>query len=240
MIVLAALAGLVCGFLLSNTINRNEIATLRAESEQFRKGGASPAQANSESGTTLSDEEIAATIQRADQEADNFQVQRSHGIALYRYGAMKQNVALLEQSVRILDRATTLKPDDYDVTITLGNAHFDIGYFSKNNESFARAREIYAKGLAVKPGDVDVQTDVGLTYFLLTPPDLPTAEREFKKSLDKNPSHEKTLQLMIQTLARQKKTSDANTYLERLRSVNPSNPGLSELSAMVANPQSSE
>ena len=134
----------------------------------------------------------------------------------------------------------SLKPDDYDVTITLGNAHFDIGYFSKDNASLAKAREIYAKGLAVKPGDVDVQTDVGLTYFLLTPPDLPNAEREFKKSLERNPSHEKTLQLMIQTLAKQSKASEATEYLEQLRKLNPSSPALSELSGMIANPQSSE
>ena len=133
-----------------------------------------------------------------------------------------------------------LKPDDYDVTITLGNAHFDIGYFSKNNESLTKAREIYAKGLATKPGDVEVQTDVGLTYFLQTPPDLEGAAREFKKSLEKNPNHEKTLQLMIQTLAKQSKTSEATEYLERLRKLDPSSPAVAELSEMVANPKPSE
>ena len=239
MLIAAALAGLVAGFLLANAVNRNEIATLRAEFEQLKKGGATSAPANSDQ-NTLSEDEINSTIQRADQNATDFQIQRNHGIALYKYAAMKQNVALLEQSARILDRAAKLQPNDYDVTITLGNAHFDIGYFSKNNESLARAREIYAKGLATKPGDVDVQTDVGLTYFLQTPPDLETAGREFKKSLDKSPNHEKTLQLLIQTLARQSKTTEANEYLERLRKLNPSSPAVAELSAMVANSPPSE
>jgi len=240
MLIAAALAGLVAGFLLANAVNRNEIATLRAEFEQLKKGGATPAPANSGQTTTLTDEEIDATIQRADQNAGDFQIQRSHGIALYKYGAMKQDVALLEKSIRILDRAAALKPDDYDVTITLGNAHFDIGYFSKNNESLTKAREIYAKGLATRPGDVEVQTDVGLTYFLQTPPDLEGAAREFMKSLEKNPNHEKTLQLMIQTLAKQSKTSEATEYLERLRKLDPSSPAVAELSEMVANPKPSE
>lgn len=240
MLIAACLAGLVAGFLLANAVNRNEIATLRAETEQLRKGGATVASGQSNTSTTLSDEEINTTIQRADQNPTDFQTQRSHGIALYKYGAMKQDVRLLGQSVRILDRAMSLKPDDYDVTITLGNAHFDIGYFSKDNEALKKAREIYAKGLAVKPGDVDVQTDVGLTYFLETPPNLGMAEREFKKSLDTNPKHEKTLQLMIQTLAKQSKASEANEYLETLRNLNPSSPAIAELSDMIANPKTSE
>ena len=243
MLIAAGLAGLVAGFLLANAVNRNEISTLRAETEQLRKNGATTPTAptaQSNSSTTLSDEEIGATIQRADQNATDFQTQRSHGIALYRYGAMKQDVKLLQQSIRILDRAMSLKPDDYDVTITLGNAHFDIGYFSKDNESLAKAREVYAKGLAAKPGDVDVQTDLGLTYFLETPPNLDMAAREFKKSLDKNPNHEKTLQLMIQTLAKQSKTSEANEYLEKLRTLNPDSPSIAELRDMISNPKPTE
>ena len=240
MLIAAGLAGLVAGFLLANAVNRNEISTLRAETEQLRKNGATAPTAQTNSSTTLSDEEINATIQRADQNATDFQTQRSHGIALYKYGAMKQDVKLLQQSIRILDRAMSLKSDDYDVTITLGNAHFDIGYFSKDNESLAKAREVYAKGLAARPGDVDVQTDVGLTYFLETPPNLDMAAREFKKSLDKNPNHEKTLQLMIQTLAKQSKTSEANEYLDKLRTLNPGSSSIAELSDMITNPKPTE
>lgn len=240
MLIAACLAGLVAGFLLSNAVNRNEISVLRAEMEQLRKNAGASGSGQSNANTTLSDEEINATIQRADENPTDFQTQRNHGIALYRYGAMKQDVKVLQQSIRILDRAADLRPDDYDVTITLGNAHFDIGYFAKDNESLAKARQIYARGLAAKPGDVDVQTDVGLTYFLETPPNLEMAAREFKKSLDRNPNHEKTLQLMIQTLAKQSKTSEAAEYLEKLRKLNPSSPAVAELSDMITNPQPSE
>lgn len=233
-IIVAALGGLVGGFLLANAINRNEITTLRAEYERLKS---QPNAASNSSSTELSDEEIAATIQRADQNPNDFQIQRSHGIALYRYAAMKQNVDLLQQSARILERAASLQPNDYDVIIGLGNAHFDIGYFSKNNESLAKAREIYTKGLAMKPGDVEVRTDVGLTYFLETPPNLESAAAEFRKSLEKNPRHEKTLQFLVETLAKQNKTSEAAEYLDKLRSVNPQNQSIAELNSLIVNAQ---
>ena len=234
MLIASALGGLVAGFLLANAINRNEITTLRAEFERSKSQAAtSPTGSSNE----LSDDEIAATIERAEQNANDFQIQRTHGIALYRYAAMKQNVALLEQSARILERAASLQPADYDVTVSLGNAYFDIGYFSKNNQSLAKAREVYSKGLAAKPGDVEVRTDVGLTYYLETPPNLEMAANEFRKSLDKNPRHEKTLQFIVEVLAKQNKTSEAAEYLDKLRSVNPQNQSIAELNSLIVNGQ---
>ena len=233
MLITAALAGLVVGFLLANAINRNEITTLRAEFERMK--GQVPASSSNANSAELTDEEIAATVQRAEQNANDFQIQRSHGIALYRYAAMKQNVALLEQAAKILERAAALQPSDYDVTVALGNAYFDVGYFSKNNESLAKAREVYAKGLAAKPGDVEVRTDVGLAYYLETPPNLGMAESEFKKSLEKNPRHEKTLVFMVEVLAKQNKTAEASEYLDKLRSVNPQNQSIAELNSLINN-----
>jgi tetratricopeptide (TPR) repeat protein len=235
MLIAVALAGLVVGFLLANAINRNEITTLRAEFERMKAQPSTPP--SNATSSELSEEEIAATIQRAEQNPNDFQIQRSHGIALYRYAAMKQNVALLEQAAKILERASALQPGDYDVTVGLGNAYFDIGYFSKNNESLAKAREVYSKGLAAKPGDVEVRTDIGLAYYLETPPNLAMAESEFKKSLEKNPRHEKTLVFMVEVLAKQNKTTEAAEYLDKLRSVNPQNQSIAELNSLIVNPQ---
>jgi hypothetical protein len=49
---------------------------------------------------------------------------------------MKQDEKIVRNSVKILERATKLRPDDYDVILSLGNAYFDVGYFSKDNEAF--------------------------------------------------------------------------------------------------------
>jgi tetratricopeptide (TPR) repeat protein len=235
LIIVAALAGLVAGFLLANTINRNEMTTLRAENESLKSSGANAGTQGPN--TDLTQEEIDATLARADQRPDDFQTQRSIGIAIYRYGAMKQDATVIERSIRVLDRAAALKPDDYDVILTLGHANFDVGYFNKNNEALKRARDLYIKVLAVKPNDVDVRTDLGLTYFLETPPNFDGSVAEFRKSLATDPKHEKTLQFIIQALARQGKYADASTYLEQLRAVNPKNELLGELASMIANPQ---
>ena len=235
LIIVAALAGLVAGFLLANTINRNEMTALRAENESLKGAGTNPGTQGSNA--NLTEEEIAATLARADERPDDFQTQRSIGVAIYRYGAMKQDASVIERSIRVLNRAAALKPDDYDVILTLGHANFDVGYFNKNNEALRRARDLYIKVLAVKPNDVDVRTDLGLTYFLQTPPDFDGSVAEFRKSLATDPKHEKTLQFIIQALARQGKPADANQYLEQLRAVNPKNELLGELATMIANPQ---
>jgi hypothetical protein len=128
--IIAAAAGLVAGFLFSNSINRNEISTLRSENELLKSD---PAAAAKRSETELTSQEIQATIQRADASPDDFQTQRNVGVAIYRYAVMKQDPDLLQQSIRIMERAIAIRPDDYDVNLTLGNAYFDVGYFNKNN-----------------------------------------------------------------------------------------------------------
>lgn len=231
LIIVAALGGLVAGFLLANTINRSELSTLRAENERFKTERSNPSQT---AGSDLTEEEIRATIARADQDPDNFATQRNIGIAIYRYGSIKQNADFIRQSIRLLDRAATLKPDDYDVTLSLGNANFDVGSFDKDNNALALARTHYTKALAAKPKDPDVLVDLALTYYLQTPPDLESSVSEFRKALEADPKHEKTLQFMIQALLKQNKASEASELLQRLRAVNPRNESIDQLTSMIA------
>jgi tetratricopeptide (TPR) repeat protein len=234
-IFIAAVLGLAAGFILANSINRNELSVLRAENERLKTEGAAGAAADQKS--SLSDDEINATIAKADESPSEFDVQRNVGVAIYRYGAMKQDEKLIRQAVRILDRAANLRPDDYDVVLSLANANFDVGYFSKDNDALTKARTFYSKALVSKPDNVDIRTDLGLTYFLQNPPELENAAMEFKKCLEKNPKHEKSLQFLVQTLIKQDKSPEASEYLERLRSVNPKNESIGELTSMLSSSQ---
>ena len=234
-ILIAALAGAAAGFILANSINRSELSNLRAENERLKT--ATPGNSSGDAAADLSEDEINATVARADSNPGDFDTQRNVGVAIYRYGAMKQDEKLVRQAVKILERATKLRPDDYDVILSLGNAYFDVGYFGKDNEALVNARTFYGKALAAKPDNPDIMTDLGLTYFLQTPPDYDDAVTEFKKSLDKNPKHEKTLQFMVQTLIKQNKSSEASEYLERLRTVNPKNQSIGELTSMLSTSQ---
>jgi tetratricopeptide (TPR) repeat protein len=237
-VIVVGLAGLVGGFLLANTLNRSELSELRAEAERLKSEQASGASRGVNA--NLSEEEISATIAQADRKRDDFQTQRNVGIAIYRYGAMKEDSQVIRRSITVLDRAIAIRPDDYDVLLSLGNANFDVGYFEKNNESLVKARGFYERALKIQPKDPNVRTDLALTYFLQTPEDLDNSVAEFKKSLEIDPRHEKTLQFLVQALAKQSRSEEALSYLEQLRAVNPGNESISKLESMINGQQPSE
>ena len=218
--------------MLANALNRNDLNSLRAENERLKNNQVT-ASAN-ETEITLSEEEIARKIAEADQNPNNFAFQKGLGLGLYRYATVKQDAKLLEEVERLLSRANQLNEKDYDVIVALGNINFDVGYFKKNNEKFRLAREFYQKALEQKPNDPDLRTDLGLTYFLIKPPETDKAIAEFQKSLQANAKHEKTLQVMTDALLSQNKTSEAEKYLTLLREVNQMNEVLPALTAELA------
>ena len=75
----------------------------------------------------LSKEEIRKKIVDAEENQNNFTFQKELGLALYRYAIMKRDQELVSEVVKLLERANKLNPKDYDVLVSLGNAHFDIG-----------------------------------------------------------------------------------------------------------------
>lgn len=229
--IVAVIFSFIGGFLLANSLNRNSLSSLQAENEQLKKQ--TPANQNQES-AQLSDEEIKQRIAEADKNPENFEFQKSLGSALYRYASINQDTELMTEVQRLLERANKLKPDDYEVKVALGNVHFDLGYFKKDNAQFDKAREIYKSALKEKPDDVNVRTDYGLTYFLKNPPDYETAISEFNKSLELNPKHERTLQVMIEAYANQGKKQEAERFLAKLEEVNPQNSTLPALKSKVA------
>ena len=231
--ILAIIISFFGGFLLANALNKNEFETLRSENNRLKD-----VRANSQPGETeqtLSEEEIRRKISEADANPGNIEFQKNLGIALYRYAStMKKDAALLPDAARLLNRAYEKNPTDKDLTVTLGHLYYDIGYYNKDNQSFNKAREFYQKALKQTPHDVDVRTDYGLTFFLQNPPEYDKAVAEFQKSLQDNPKHEKTLQFMVQALLKQGKTQEAESFLAKLKEVNPNTPNLNEIQAQIA------
>lgn len=230
--IAAVLTSFIAGFLLANALNRGELNALKAENE--RLNNTQTAARQNETENTLTDEEITRKIAEADRNPNNSAFQKDLGLALYRYAAVKQDTKLFTEAARLLYRASELVPQDYDVVVGLGNLYFDVGYYKKSNEEFLKAREFYLKALRQKPNDADVITDLGLTYFLINPAETDKAIAEFQKSLRINPKQEKSLQVLTEALLKQNKTSEAEKYLEILRSVNQNNENLPELTARLA------
>jgi tetratricopeptide (TPR) repeat protein len=230
--IVAVIVSFIGGFLLANALNRNELNTLRADTERLKTSQNEPNL--NQAGLALSDQEIRDKIAEADRNPGNFAFQKNLGLALYRYAAMEQDADLLAEVGRVLGRAYEINKQDYEILVALGNIYFDIGYFKKDDAPFQKAREFYTLALQQKPNDVDVRTDYGLTYFLTNPPEYEKAVGEFQKSLQTNPKHEKTLQVMTQTFLAQNNTAEAENYLARLKEVNSENEYLAELESRLS------
>jgi tetratricopeptide (TPR) repeat protein len=223
--------GFVIGFLTASSINRSEINQLRADRENTRKSMS--ASSTAPSGNDLSDEELRDKIAEADQDPSNAAFQKDLGLALYRYGALKNDTKIISEAIRLLDRAAKLSPSDSDIVIGLGNAWFDIGYENKDNESLTKAREFYIAALSKTPRDAGIRTDLGMTYFLEDPPNDQKAIDEFKKAIDSDPKQQKALEFIVQSLARQGDKASAQKYLDKLREAYPSDDATNSLSTKI-------
>lgn len=229
LVILALLVGFIAGFMLANSLNRGAMML----SPSMNAANASSEAGNDPSSSELSPEEIRERIAEADRNPDRFSFQKDLGIALYRYGAMKQDASIIAEAVRLLERAERLDPNDFDVMVNLGNGQFDIGYYRKENAAFDQARKTYAKALRLKPSDADVQTDLGLTYYLQEPPDYRRAIAELERARQMRPTHERSLHFIIQSYLKLKEFQRAEENLEKLRSLNPSSPAIPELNKMI-------
>ena len=231
-IVLGVVAGFIGGFVIANKLNGSEMYAPKAQGCQQMPANSDPT--GTAANDTLTEEELRTKIAEADRNPDNFAFQKSLGISLYRYAAMKQSVSLLTESIRILTRAGTLDAKDFDVFVALGNAHFDIGFFRKDLASFNTARTVYAKALAIKPGDADVSTDVGISYYVQEPPDYDKTIAELQKVIAANPKHDRAMQFLVQAYAKQGKVADAEKALAKIIEINPTNPAITELRSEIA------
>ncbi|HYP01319.1 MAG TPA: tetratricopeptide repeat protein [Pyrinomonadaceae bacterium] len=128
----------------------------------------------------------------------------------------------LDDVLEFLLRANTLKPDELEPVVALGNVNYDTG-------NYLAAEKWYTAALARTPDDINVRTDLGLTFLLRTPPDNERALAEFRRSLQLDPNHEPTLQNMVVALTRKGDKTEARSTLAKLESLNPTNPALPQL-----------
>ena len=239
--IIGLLAGFIIGFAFSNTANRNELDTLRAELARARAGGqpaesagatASPSPAGNGI-PQLSEEDLRRAIARGDASPNDINMQRNLGRGLYLYAVQTGNNALLTDAVRFLKRAHEAEPTDYITLVLVANALLDVGQ-AGNPASFAEARTYYEKALQMRPNDVDVRTDLGLTYFLNRPSDPRGAIREYRRALALDPRNEKTLQHLTAALIAARELAEAEQRLGELERLNPSNAALPDLRAQLA------
>lgn len=228
--IAAVIISFVGGFLLANALNRSELSQLRAENEKLKSA---PAGTKNE----LTDEEIRSRIVEADANPQNTEFQKNLGIALYGYSRIKRDVRYLPDVERLLTRVYSVDPKDYDVLVTLGHAHFDIGYAEKSNERFQQARDIYDQALKQKPDDREIRIDYGLSYLFENPSRSEKTIDYLTKVLNEDPKHERALQFLARAYLQQNDRGEAEKAVARLREVNPDNPDLAKFEAELKEKQ---
>ncbi|HMT07482.1 MAG TPA: hypothetical protein PKA82_05720 [Pyrinomonadaceae bacterium] len=229
--IIAALAGATAGFVLANSLNRTTINALKAQIDNRQSSPQTTAPGQGDLG--VSDEEIKAKIQEADSNPTDVAFQKNLGRGLYRFAAMKRDPILIEEAKRILERAKSLDPKDFDVLVDLGNAYFDIGYFKKDAAAFKSSRESYEAAMVIKPTDANVRTEYALTFYLSEPADLKRAHEEFAKALKLDPKQERALQFTTSAYIREGDFVNATKTIEMLKSVNPKNDSIPSLQTQI-------
>jgi tetratricopeptide (TPR) repeat protein len=220
--VFGLIAGLVIGFVLSNSVNRSAGETVAAPAAASNTSGSqgslppdhpplgTSAAAGESRGTAMP--QIAEAIDKARLEPNNYEAQMTAADLYYQ-------IQRFAEAARIYETAAKLRPGAAEPLIKAGNAHFD-------TKQYEQAEKWYLLALQKEPKNLSVRTDLGLTFFLREPPDLDRAIKEYKASLAIDPDHELTLQNLA--AAYREAGDDDNTWatLERLRRVNPNNPAL--------------
>ena len=242
-IVGGLLVGFVVGFVLANSINKQEDERLRGELAHARAGGAqkdsggggSPSGPQRSSGgdgqlPPVSGEQLKNAVAKADASPSDAETQKMAGQLLYHYALQTGDASLLPDAARILKRAHELNAKDYDTAVKAGNAFFIIARNDGDDPApLAEARKLYEDALKLKSDDVLVRTSLGLTYFYAKPPDARRAIGEYRKALKTEPRHEMVLQSLTLALIDTGDLKEAETRLGELEKVNPSNPELPSL-----------
>jgi tetratricopeptide (TPR) repeat protein len=223
--IVGLLVGLIVGFMFTNSINQSYGVSSPAMKQNSNLPQGHPdlqAGDSAAPGGGGSIPEVQAAIEKARSEPDNFDAQMKAAELYYQ-------IQRFEGSIEFLTRANKIKPDDYGVTVQLGNANFDANKYSE-------AEKWYNTALAKKPEDVDVRTDLGLTFVFRDPPNYDRAIQEFKKVLEKDPNHIQTLQNLTVAYSKKGETENAKATLAKLEGVDPTNSALPQLRETIARP----
>lgn len=225
--VIGLLAGMIIGFLFTNSINQRSPVLTQAASPNSPVL-VSPTAAGSNSAVNpggaaqaeMSMAEVQEAIEQARTDPNNFEVQVKAAQLFYQ-------IRRFDQALQFLEQAHKLRSDNYEVIAQLGNVNFDAGRYEA-------AEKWYTNALSKKPDDINVRTDLGLTFFFRQPPDVEGAVAEYRRSLQLDPRHELTLQNLTAALNSIGKTEEAQEALTRLEAVNPNNPALPKLRSDLA------
>lgn len=217
--IVGLLLGFIVGFFFANSVNQSAGAPRAASASNQADASLPPGHPDVPSNGVKEQQNLepaaAEASRKARESASDFDAQMSAAEINYRAGRF-------DESIEFLLRANKLRPENYEAVVALGNVNYDAGRFEQ-------AERWYTAALVKKPDDINVRTDLGLTFFLREPPDVERAVSEFRRSLERDPQHEQTLQNMVVALTRKGDLAEAQTMLARLEGAHPGNQSIQRL-----------
>ena len=209
--------GLIIGFAVANSINRSAI------NQQTSAQIAPTAQIPNQSTADIKERQpqgammpqISEILEKADKEPNNFEAQT-------KAAELHAQIQKFDKAAEYYEKASKIKPDDYDTIVKTANAYFD----AKNYET---AEKWYLQALQKNADDINVRTDLGITFIERQNPDYDRAIKEFQVSLEKNPKHEPTLYNLGIVYFKKGNSEEFQKILQKLTEINPN----SELAARL-------
>ena len=224
--VFGLIVGLVVGFVFANSVNKTGTEKTSAQTATTTAAGSSANPAmppdHPPLGGTTGDAtqtaplpQVMESIEKAKQQPQNYEAQMTAADLYYQ-------IQRFEDAAKYYEAANKLKPAEAEPIIKAGNSLFDA-------EKYEAAEKWYTQALEKEPKNITVRTDLGLSFFLRTPPDVDRAIKEYKVSLGINPDHEITLQNLALAYDEKSDRENMTVTLEKLKKVNPKNPAIAKI-----------
>jgi tetratricopeptide (TPR) repeat protein len=221
--VFGLVAGLVIGFAVANSINKNGVERPAGQTTSAGSLSGNPAMpadhppigtSSGDGSQTAPVAQVMESIEKAKQQPQNYEAQMTAADLYYQ-------IQRFDDAAKYYEAAAKLKPNDAEPLIKAGNAYFDA-------EKYEIAEKWYLQALEKDQKNIAVRTDLGLTFFLRTPRVLDRAIKEYNTSLSIDPNNEVTLQNLVLAYRESGDKENLRTTVERLKKINPNNPALAK------------
>lgn len=197
----------------ANAVKQSLTAQPSAQNESVT-GGAQ----NSSNSSGGPQAEVATTIEQARRQPANFEAQM-------KAANLFKQINRSEGAIEFYESAARIKPNDFNLLVTLGDTNFDL-------KRFEEAGKWYNQALKINPNSATVWMDLGSSYYLRqprSPSNLDQAITAYRAAIKSDPRSEKSLQNLTQALIEKGDKAAAQESLKQLEQVNPGNQTIGQL-----------
>lgn len=199
--------GLIIGFVIANSINRNQINQPTTAQTVSQIPNQTTADIKPQQPQNSMLPQITEILEKAEKEPDNFEAQ-------IKAAELHAKIQRFDKAAEYYEKASKIKPSDYDTIVKTGNAYFDA-------KIYETAEKWYLQALQKNADDFNVRTDLGITFVERANPDYDRAIKEFQTSLEKNPKHEPTLYNLGVAYFKKGNAEELRKVVKKLEEVDP-------------------